>query len=179
MKTNNQHINRFILITFFLLSIVSCNTHASFDIALKSIDDSKHKLSEYIGQGKWVVLNIWGTRCPPCREEMPELVRFHDEHKDNDAIVIGIAIDFPSYGYAKQDEVISFADDYLIDFPILLSDASITGKIGLGRLEGLPTTYVFNPNGDIVGMQVGGISKKILEDFIKKIKLQPPGSENK
>ena len=179
MKTNNQHINRFILITFFWLSIVSCNTHASFDIALKSIDDSKHKLSEYIGQGKWVVLNIWGTRCPPCREEMPELVRFHDEHKDNDAIVIGIAIDFPSYGYAKQDEVISFADDYLIDFPILLSDASITGKIGLGRLEGLPTTYVFNPNGDIVGMQVGGISKKILEDFIKKIKLQPPGSENK
>ena len=179
MKTNNQHINRFILITFFLLSIVSCNTHASFDIALKSIDDSKHKLSEYIGQGKWVVLNIWGTRCPPCREEMPELVRFHDEHKDNDAIVIGIAIDFPSYGYAKQDEVISFADDYLIDFPILLSDASITEKIGLGRLEGLPTTYVFNPNGDIVGMQVGGISKKILEDFIEKIKLQTPGSENK
>ena len=174
MKTNNQHINRFILITFFLLSIVSCNTHASFDIALKSLDDSKHKLSEYIGQGKWVVLNIWGTRCPPCREEMPELVRFHDEHNDTDGIVLGIAIDFPSYGYANKKEVIAFAEDYLIDFPILLSDASITEKTGLGRLEGLPTTYLFNPNGHLVGMQVGGISKKILEDFIEKNKAANP-----
>ena len=162
-----------------MITILSGNAYASLDVSLKSIDDSQHKLSEYIGKGKWVVLNIWGTRCPPCREEMPELVRFHDEHKDKDAIVIGIAIDFPSYGYAKRDEVISFADDYLIDFPILLSDSSITEKIGLGRLEGLPTTYLFNPNGQVVGMQVGGITQKILEDFIEKIKLQTPGSENK
>ena len=75
--------------------------------------------------------------------------------------------------------MLSFADDYLIDFPILLSDASITEKIGLGRLEGLPTTYLFNPKGDVVGMQVGGISQKILEDFIEKIKQQTPGRKNK
>ena len=174
-----QTIYRTNLILLFLVTLLSNNASASFDVSLKSIDDSQHKLSEYIGHGKWLVLNIWGTRCPPCRDEMPELVRFHDEHKDKDAIVVGIAIDFPSYGYAKQDEVISFADDYLIDFPILLSDSSITEKIGLGRLEGLPTTYLFNPNGHVVGMQVGGISKKILEDFIKKIELQTPGSKNK
>lgn len=154
-----------------LLSLVSTNANASLDIVLNSIDDSEHKLSEYIGHGKWVVLNIWGTRCPPCREEMPEFVRFHDEHKNSDAIVVGIAIDFPSYGYAKKNEVISFADDYLIDFPLFLSDSSITEKIGLGRLEGLPTTYLFNPDGEVVGMQVGGITQKILEDFIKKTKL--------
>ena len=160
--------NRSSLIALFLFALLSGNAYASLDISLKSIDDSQHKLSEYIGKGKWVVLNIWGTRCPPCREEMPELVNFHDAHKDSDAIVLGIAIDFPSYGYAKQHEVVSFADDYLIDFPILLSDSSITQKIGLGRLEGLPTTYLFNPGGDVVGMQVGGITSKILEDFIKK-----------
>ena len=142
------------------------------------IESAVSKLSEYIGHGKWVVLNIWGTRCPPCREEMPELVSFHDGHKDDDAIVLGIAIDFPSYGFANKNEVISFADDYLIDFPILLSDSTITEKIGLGRLEGLPTTYLFDPNGSIVGMQVGGITKKILEDFINKTKLQTPGSSH-
>ena len=157
---------------------VSSHATASFDITLKSIDDSEHKLSEYIGQGKWVVLNIWGTRCPPCREEMPELVRYHDEHKDNDSIVLGIAIDFPSYGYAKKDQVADFADDYLIDFPILLSDSSITEKLGLGKLEGLPTTYLFNPDGKVVGAQVGGITQQIIEDFIKKRKLQSPSSSN-
>ena len=162
-----------------LLSVACLNVNASHDTSLKSIDDSEHKLSEYIGQGKWVVLNIWGTRCPPCREEMPELVSFHDAHKSNDAIVVGIAIDFPSYGYAKKHEVIAFADDYLIDFPVLLSDSSITETIGLGRLEGLPTTYLFNPIGEVVGAQVGGITKKIVEDFINKKKLQSPNSPNK
>jgi thiol-disulfide isomerase/thioredoxin len=170
--------SRFYLITFALISLVSINAYASSDTTLKSIDESEHKLSDYIGQGKWVVLNIWGTRCPPCREEMPELVSFHDTHKNNDAIVVGIAIDFPSYGYAKKHEVIAFADDYLIDFPVLLSDSSITQIIGLGRLEGLPTTYLFNPDGEVVGTQVGGITKKILEDFINKKKLQSPRSSN-
>ena len=179
MKPNFHYFIRSCLVFSTLLSISSNSAYAAFDITLQSIDDSEHKLSEYIGQGKWVVLNIWGTRCPPCREEMPELVRFHDEHQNNDGIVVGIAIDFPSYGYAEKDEVIDFADDYLIDFPLLLSDASITDKIGLGRLEGLPTTYLFDPSGDVVGVQVGGITKKILEDFINKIKLQSPSSKIK
>ncbi len=167
---------RLSLIIIILLSIISIKAHASFDTPIKSIDDSEHNLSEYIGQGKWVVLNIWGTRCPPCREEMPELVLFHDEHKDKDAIVVGIAIDFPSFGYADKNEVISFSNDYLIDFPVLLSDSSITEKIGLGHLEGLPTTYVFNPDGMVIGMQVGGITKKILDDFISKNKAVTPNS---
>lgn len=159
-----------------LLPFIAVNVYASLDISLTSIKDKSHKLSEFIGHGQWVVLNIWGTDCPPCREEMPELVSFHDEHKDNDAIVVGIAIDFPSYGYAKKDEVIDFADSYLIDFPVLLSDSTITEKTGLGRLQGLPTTYLFNPDGKIVGMQVGSITKRILEDFINKLKLQSPDS---
>lgn len=148
------------------------SSQAAPDISLKALDDSSHKLSEYIGHGKWVVLNIWGTRCPPCLEEIPELNQFHDSHQDTDAIVVGIAIDFPSYGYAKKDQVATFADDYLLDFTILLSDASITEKMGLGQLQGLPTTYLFNPKGDVVGIQVGSITKEILEDFIKTYNLK-------
>jgi len=176
---HRSNLKNLLLLPIFALCValfVSINAHASLDVSLKSIDGSSHKLSEYIGHGKWVVLNIWGTRCPPCREEMPELVHFHDEHKDNDAIVVGIAIDFPSYGYANKDEVIAFAEDYFIDFPVLLSDSTITQQLKLGQLEGLPSTYLFNPDGKVVGMQVGSITQKILEDVIKKMKLQSPSS---
>lgn len=176
MYAEKQMIQKIYLIMLTLFTVQSNIAYADLDVLLKGIDGKQHKVSEYINQGKWVVLNIWGTRCPPCREEMPELVHFHDEH--NDAIVVGIAIDFPSYGYAKQAEVASFADDYLIDFPILLSDSSITEKLGLGTLEGLPTTYIFTPEGKVAGMQVGGINQSILENFIEKSKLQVPGSEN-
>ena len=144
------------------------NAVAIPDISLKDVDDKTQQLGEYIGKGKWTVLNIWGPGCPPCLEEMPDLVLFHENHKDNDAIVVGIAIDFPSYGYANKEEVAGFLDDFLIDFPVLLSDSHITEKLGLGRLEGLPTTYLFSPDGELMGMQVGGITGKILEDFIKK-----------
>ncbi len=157
-----------LLLAVLTIAPFSAHTETGNEITLMSIDDSRHKLSDYIGQGKWVVLNIWGTGCPPCREEMPELVNFHDQHKDSKAIVVGIAIDFPSYQYADSKEVSKFADDYLIDFPILLSDARITEKLGLGRLDGLPSTYLYNPAGELKGMQVGVITAKILEEFIDK-----------
>jgi len=171
-------MNRSNLIALLITVLINFNVHASYDIPLQSIDNSNHTLSEYIGHGNWVVLNIWGARCPPCREEMPELVSFHDDHSSDDAIVVGIAIDFPSYGHAKKDEVLAFSDDYLIDFPLLLSDSSVTEKSGLGRLDALPTTYLFNPDGKVVGMHVGVITKKILEEFINKLKLRSPPSLN-
>jgi thiol-disulfide isomerase/thioredoxin len=160
------------LAALLLLATVGLNAYAALDVTLTGIDGKQHKVSQYIGQGAWVVLNIWGTHCPPCRDEMPELVRFHDENKDANAIILGIAVDFPSYGYADKEEVSQFADDYLIDFPLLLSDASITKKLGLGYLEGLPSTFIFNPKGKVVGKQVGAVTQKMLEQYIKKLKLK-------
>lgn len=137
-------------------------------LTLEGLDNKQHKLSKYIGQGKWTVVNIWGTRCPPCLEEMPELVLFHDTHENKNATVLGIAIDFPSYQYAKKGEVAKFVDDNLVSFPVLLSDASITERMGAGRLNGLPSTYMFTPDGKLVGYQVGAITGKIIENYIKR-----------
>ena len=161
------------LLKFQLLGIcllVISSPALTADIQIEGLDKKQHTIHEYIGKGKWTVLNIWGADCPPCREEMPDLVQFHDSHNKTDAIVVGIAIDFPSYEYANRNEVEKFVDDYFVDFPVLLSDASITQQLGLGRLEGLPTTYMYTPEGKLVGMQVGGINRSILENFMKKHK---------
>ena len=155
---------------------------AAPDVWLEGVDGQRHNLNQYIGKGKWTALNIWGTRCPPCLEEMPELVHFHDDYKDSKAIVVGIAIDFPSYGYARKDEVATFIDEHLVEFPVLLSDASISERIGAGMLEGLPTTFLYTPQGKLVGMQVGAITRDILEAFIDKYENRTEsknGSRNK
>ena len=151
-----------------LIIIYTQSIIASPDVLLEGMDGNRHNLNEYIGKGKWTALNIWGTRCPPCMEEIPELIHFHDDHKDSNAIVVGVAIDFPSYGYARKDQVADFIEEYLVEFPVLLSDASISEKIGASRLEGLPTTYLYTPEGELVGMQVGGITGNILENFIAR-----------
>ena len=157
-----------IVLASFISILGTPSGFAAPDVWLEGLDGKKHNLNEYIGKGKWTVLNIWGTRCPPCLEEMPELIHFHDEHKDSDAIVVGVAIDFPSYGYARKDQVLEFIEEHLVEFPVLLSDASISEKIGAGTLEGLPTTYLYTPQGKLVARQVGAITRKILEVFIDK-----------
>ena len=163
------YFKRCFIIAISILALLAPRSGLSApDVWLEGLDDKRYNLNQYIGKGKWTVLNIWGTRCPPCLEEMPELVHFHDDHKDSGAIVVGIAIDFPSFGYAKKNEVIAFVDDYLIDYPILLSDASISQKIGTGMLRGVPTTYLYTPQGKLAAMQVGGITRENLEVFINR-----------
>ena len=151
---------------------------ATPDVLLEGIDSKNHNLNDYIGKGKWTVLNIWGVHCPPCMEEIPELINFHDDNKDTTAIVVSVAIDFPSYGYANKEEVMAFTDDHLVDYPVLISDASISEQIGAGRLEGLPTTYLYTPRGELVGMQVGAITGSILEAFINRYEIKHGSSTN-
>lgn len=158
----------FTVIAFILAASLSIAAYAAPDVELEDLNGNRQNLNAYIGHGKWTVLNIWGPGCPPCEEEMPELVLFHERNKSTRAIVVGVAIDFPSYGYANKDKVKAFVEDFLVDFPILLSDSSISEQIGAGVLEGLPTTYVYTPEGKLVGMQVGGITGMILDDYIDR-----------
>lgn len=138
------------------------------NVILEGLDGKQHHLNEYIGKGQWVVFNIWGPRCPPCISEMPDLQNLHDAHKDNDLIVVAMALDFPSFQYAKKEEVQTFVDDYFISFPVLLGDYKVIEKMGGGRLQGTPTTLLYDPNGELAAMQVGQITQKIVEDFIAR-----------
>jgi len=159
-----------IIVTWSLLlavSMLATPVHAeSPDVSLADLDGKQHHLSEYIGNGKWVFFNIWGPRCPPCVEEMPDLQDFHDAHKDKDAIVVGMALDYPSFGYADVEEVREFVDDYFITFPILLGDGRTIESMGGGMLQGTPTTLVFDPTGKLFAKQLGALNRKVLEKFM-------------
>jgi len=117
-----------------------------------------HTLAGY--KGKWVLVNFWATWCPPCQEEIPDLIALH-ENKKNNLVVIGIAMD---YRNAKQ--VTDFADGLLVDYPIVLGNAQVAGQIG--PVPGLPTTYLYNPDGKMVAQQVGAITRESVESFIAR-----------
>jgi len=160
--------SRIVTLSLLLLSLIlAIPVHAeSPDVSLVDLDGKQHNLSEYIGNGKWVFFNIWGPRCPPCVEEMPDLQDFHDAHKDKDAIVVGMALDYPSFGYANIEEVREFVDDYFITFPILLGDGRTIESLGGGMLQGTPTTLVFDPTGKLFTKQVGALNRNVLEQFM-------------
>lgn len=115
-----------------------------------------HTLSGY--KGKWVLVNYWATWCPPCLEEIPDLIALH-ENKKNNLVVIGIAMD---YRNAKQ--VTDFADGLLVEYPIVLGTPQIVSQIG--PVQGLPTTYLYSPEGKMVAQQVGLITREAVESYI-------------
>jgi thiol-disulfide isomerase/thioredoxin len=132
------------------------------DFTLTGIDGKQHKLSDY--RGKWVVVNYWATWCPPCREEIPELVDFQEEHKDKDAVVLGVNFEDIGLKGLKQ-----FTDEYFMNYPVLRTKPGDSSA--LGPIPGLPTTYLVSPKGEVVARQVGPLTAKLIADFIQ----QQPG----
>lgn len=159
-----------VLIALFLLACCYLPTaQADYtDLSLKDVHGKSHPLSQYIGKGKWVILNIWGTRCPPCLEEIPELQSFYQQHKDKDAVVVGVAIDYPSFGYPDPKQIAKFTDDWFIDYPVLLGDESLLFQLNGSVLQGTPTSYVYDPRGKLAAIQLGAVTQKVIEDFIKR-----------
>ena len=133
------------------------------DYSLPDLSGEMHSLEDY--RGKWVIVNYWATWCPPCQEEIPDLVEFHDQHKDGDAVVLGI-----NYEDIGQQQLSTFVDSFLISYPVLRSDP--VAVTPLGSIPGLPTTFIIAPDGSPVARQVGPVTRKQLEDYIKKKKQQ-------
>lgn len=148
--------------------MVSPARAASPDVMLDDPQGKAHHFSEYIGRGQWTILVVWGPRCPPCVEEMPELQGFHDDYHKDRAMVLGVAVDFPSFGQAKRAEVAKFADDFLISFPLLLGSADTFTRFGGADLQGVPTTLIYDPKGAIVVRHTGSVSRDMIERFIAK-----------
>lgn len=138
-----------------LLIFMAPWAHAA-DFRLTDTHGKTHTLSGY--KGKWVLVNYWATWCPPCLEEIPDLIALHGDKKNN-LVVIGIALD-----YRDPKQVTDFAEGLLVDYPIVLGNAKITGQIG--PVQGLPTTYLFNPEGKMVAQQVGAVTREAVESYI-------------
>lgn len=130
------------------------------DFSLQDLDGNARTLSEF--RGKWVVVNYWATWCPPCLEEIPDLVDFHARHQATDAVVIGI-----NYEDIPAPQLRAFAEEYFINYPILQAEDMRPAHERLG-VGGLPTTYIISPEGEPVARQVGGITDEVLEDYIKR-----------
>ena len=93
------------------------------DILLKDLDGKERNLNEYVGQGKWTIVAVWSADCPICRRDIYHMTFFHDEHRQKDAVVVGVSID----GYAQREKVQAFIDDQSLNFPNLIGSTAMFG----------------------------------------------------
>jgi thiol-disulfide isomerase/thioredoxin len=114
-----------------------------------------HRLADY--RGKWVIVNFWATWCPPCLEEIPDLVSIAESRKD--VQVFGIAMEFQD-----APQVLQFAEGMFVNYPIVLGDEKVAKQ--MGQVSGLPTTFIFDPTGALATRHQGKLTRKQIEDLI-------------
>lgn len=128
----------------------------SADVSFTAVDltGTMRESSEWIGQ-RPVVLNFWGTWCPPCRREIPELVKLYDEYKDKGLEIVSLAInDTP----AKVD---NYSRQNGMNWTMLIADRQLSKDF---KVTGVPTTIFFDRNGKIV--MVKDYNGKMVDRFV-------------
>jgi peroxiredoxin len=127
---------------------------------LLGLDGSAHDLQDY--KGKPLIVNFWGTWCPPCRDEIPAFQAVYEKWKDKGIALVGINLS------EDRISVQNFAHDYGANFPILLDRNKMTqNKYGLKQF---PTTFFIYPNGTIEDIVIGGpLTQQQIETHIDKL----------
>jgi len=108
-------------------------------------------------RGKWVLVNFWAPWCPPCLEEMPDLDAL--QHQRKDLQVIGVAV-----MYNSRKAVTDIVSKKSISYPIVFGNEDTAGDFG--GLDGMPTSFLYSPDGQLVGHHQGILTKNEVEQAI-------------
>jgi hypothetical protein len=90
---------------------------------------------------------------------VPDLVNLYDHRRKKDLMVLGVVFD-----YKNTKEVLDYVDDMLMSYPVVLGDDDVMAQIG--SVDVLPTTYIYNPHGELVKIKRGVITKQYIEKII-------------
>jgi thiol-disulfide isomerase/thioredoxin len=105
--------------------------------------------------GKVVLVNFWATWCPPCRDEIPDLVALQEKYRDH-LQIIGVSQDSGSLEGVRR-----FAAAHRINYPIVMSTPEIE-KI-FPNVYALPTTFIIDRDGRLAQKHIGLLNAKLTE----------------
>jgi thiol-disulfide isomerase/thioredoxin len=147
-----------LLLTFFISNGICQENEDSQapDFTGKTVQGKEIKLSDY--HGKVVLIDFWASWCPPCREEMPQLIKFYDSHKDSNFKMIAVNID------SKTDNMQHFLDQLFPRpmFPIIADNSQQIPS--LFNIEAMPTTILIDKKGKI-RFRHDGFKDSYVNDF--------------
>ncbi|MCB0711642.1 MAG: TlpA family protein disulfide reductase [Ignavibacteriae bacterium] len=118
-------------------------------------------------RGKVVLLNFWGTWCPPCRAELPDIVKLREELGPKGFEVLGVALERPITGKTVEEHLATFATANNLLYPMLIGNSDIVQKYGSSPY--VPTTFVIDRKGNISNVLVGGKSEAEFRKAIEAV----------
>jgi peroxiredoxin len=130
------------------------------DFSLNDSDGRAVQLSDY--RGKVVLLNFWATWCAPCRMEVPWLIDFERQHKEQGFAVLGISMDEEGW-----DAVKPFMTHTGMNYRVLMGNDMVAQLYG--GVDSLPTTFMIDREGRIASVHVGLTSKTSYENDLQEL----------
>ncbi len=139
------------------------------DFKLATIGGEEFYLSDY--EGKVVMLNFWGTWCPPCRKEIPDLVNLQAKYNKDGLEIVGITLNSGS-----ASEIQKFVDKKQVNYTILTDlgndeTQAVTYLYGqaIGQpISSIPTTLIIDREGYIVKGYLGARSEEVFYNDLKE-----------
>lgn len=132
------------------------NSNEGLDFTLWTLDGEEFHLHDL--RGKVILINFWATWCPPCRMEIPDLIRLWESHKAEGFDVVAITIQS-----GKPKDIVKFVEKFNMTYPVLTSENNndllrVMDLFGRGagiRITGVPTTFLIDREGVIREIYVG------------------------
>lgn len=136
---------------------------AAPDFILGHTDGSQLRLSDL--QGHPVLVNFWASWCTPCRQEMPEIVKAYDAHKDAGLVIVAVDLQ------ENAGQVDSFAREFGMTFPIVIDrngGVADAWRIG-GPVEGIPSSYFLDEDGVVRARAFGPMTADTIAQHLATI----------
>lgn len=129
------------------------------ELAFVDLDGNAGSLSDY--RGKIVLVNFWASWCPPCRKEMPDLMRISKEYASKGVIVLGVAMDV-----GGLDGVRRFLREIEITYPVIVPQGDSSA---LSSVRHLPTTWLLDKEGRIAVIYAGAMKEEVFRHGIDRL----------
>jgi thiol-disulfide isomerase/thioredoxin len=126
------------------------------------LENDKIILKDY--PNKIVLLNFFATWCPPCKAEIPNLIKLQDDYK-NDFVVISILLE----EMKTNEEIVDFIKNFNINYTVTNSPENFDLAKSLGGIKSIPTMFLIDKNSKIFQKYVGLVPSEMMEIDIKKV----------
>jgi len=128
------------------------------NIVAKDPQGNTIELANYVGKGKYVLLDFWASWCPDCRKEMPELVELYAAYKDKNFEIVGYSLDKDKSAWIKGIEDLNITWQQMSDCDFWNSQGA-----KLYAVQFIPLTILIDPDGNIIerGLDMNALKEKL------------------
>lgn len=111
-------------------------------------------------KGKTVLINFFASWCPPCREEIPDLIKIRKDVGSDKLVMIGISVD------DNPGDLKKMADKFPFNYPVFLAGPGVAQAF---QVQSIPLNIVYGPDGSVVFAESGMIDYDTVKHILKQV----------